>query len=126
MIASTTHVGLNSNKSFKFFLSVNIIERRLYGNERGYDGRETLYKAQLLLTSNDLLLLDEPTNHLDIESKEVLVDALEQFAGTIVAVSHDRYFLDKIFPGTYWLAGGELTRYERNYSFAGEKRNVYQ
>src|SRR5690625_1462811 len=59
--------------------------------------------AQLVHQNHNLLILDEPTNHLDIESKEVLEDALEQFNGTIIAVSHDRYFLDKLFPITYWL-----------------------
>ncbi|HLR60985.1 MAG TPA: ABC-F family ATP-binding cassette domain-containing protein [Lentibacillus sp.] len=82
--------------------------------------------AQLVHQNHNLLIFDEPTNHLDIESKEVLEDALEHFDGTIVAVSHDRYFLDKIFPVTYWLADGELMRYEGNYSFAREKREVYQ
>ncbi|GAA0604298.1 ABC-F type ribosomal protection protein [Virgibacillus siamensis] len=79
--------------------------------------------AQLVHQNHNLLILDEPTNHLDIESKEVLEDALEQFNGTIIAVSHDRYFLDKIFPITYWLADRGLQKYEGNYSFAREKRN---
>jgi ATPase subunit of ABC transporter with duplicated ATPase domains len=77
--------------------------------------------AQLVHQNHNLLILDEPTNHLDIESKEVLEDALEQFNGTIIAVSHDRYFLDKIFPVTYWLADGKLTRYEGNYTYARGK-----
>lgn len=79
--------------------------------------------AQLVHQNHNLLILDEPTNHLDIESKEVLEEALDQFNGTIIAVSHDRYFLDKIFPITYWLADGMLTKYEGNYSFAREKRS---
>ncbi|GAB3796241.1 ribosomal protection-like ABC-F family protein [Virgibacillus kimchii] len=77
--------------------------------------------AQLVYQNHNLLILDEPTNHLDIESKEVLEDALEQFNGTVLAVSHDRYFLDKIFPVTYWLVAGKLTRYEGNYTYAREK-----
>ncbi|MDI3409790.1 hypothetical protein QKW52_02375 [Bacillus sonorensis] len=78
--------------------------------------------AQLVHQHHNVLILDEPTNHLDIESKEVLEEALGQFQGTIIAVSHDRYFLDKIFNVTYWLADGRLTRYEGNYTFAREKR----
>jgi len=78
--------------------------------------------AQLVHQNHNLLILDEPTNHLDIESKEVLEDALKQYNGTVIAVSHDRYFLDKIFPITYWLADGNLTRYEGNYTYAREKR----
>ncbi|GGB62753.1 ATP-binding cassette domain-containing protein [Virgibacillus dakarensis] len=79
--------------------------------------------AQLVHQNHNLLILDEPTNHLDIESKEVLEEALEQFDGTIIAVSHDRYFLDRLFPITYWLAEGKLTRYEGSYTFARSKRD---
>ncbi|TFJ91603.1 ribosomal protection-like ABC-F family protein [Lentibacillus salicampi] len=82
--------------------------------------------AQLVHQHHNLLILDEPTNHLDIESREVLEEALDQFAGTIIAVSHDRYFLDKMFSITYWLADGALMKYEGNYSFAREKRYVKQ
>jgi ATPase subunit of ABC transporter with duplicated ATPase domains len=78
--------------------------------------------AQLVHQNHNLLILDEPTNHLDIESKEVLEEALEQFNGTIIAVSHDRYFLDKVFPITYWLDDGKLVKYEGNYTFARNKR----
>ncbi|WP_077324290.1 ribosomal protection-like ABC-F family protein [Virgibacillus siamensis] len=79
--------------------------------------------AQLVHQNHNLLILDEPTNHLDIESKEVLEEALEQFGGTVIAVSHDRYFLDKICPISYWLSDGRLNKYEGNYSFAREKRH---
>ncbi len=51
--------------------------------------------AQLMHEDINLLVLDEPTNHLDIEAREVLEDTLESFEGTIVGVSHDRYFLQK-------------------------------
>ena len=84
--------------------------------------RMRLRLAQLVHQHHNGLILDEPTNHLDIESNEVLEEALGQFQGTIIAVSHDRYFLDKIFNVTYWLADGRLTRYEGNYTFAREKR----
>ena len=49
-----------------------------------------------MLSGSNLLVLDEPTNHLDIDSVEALEDALERFAGTVVCISHDRYFLDRI------------------------------
>ncbi|MFZ3577570.1 ribosomal protection-like ABC-F family protein [Virgibacillus sp. DJP39] len=77
--------------------------------------------AQLVHQDHNLLILDEPTNHLDIESKEVLEEALEQFEGTILAVSHDRYFLDRLFPLTYLVADGELTRFEGSFTFARKK-----
>ncbi|MDY0395282.1 ATP-binding cassette domain-containing protein [Virgibacillus halophilus] len=77
--------------------------------------------AQLVHQQHNLLVLDEPTNHLDIDAKEVLEDALENFSGTIIVVSHDRYFLNKLFPVTYRLASKQLTKYEGNYSYARRK-----
>ncbi|HET7578148.1 MAG TPA: ABC-F type ribosomal protection protein [Bacillales bacterium] len=79
--------------------------------------------AQLMYQNVNFLVLDEPTNHLDIESREVLEDALQDFEGTILAVSHDRYFLNKLFAPIYWLENQCLTRYEGNYDEAKEKRN---
>ncbi|NGP44634.1 ABC-F type ribosomal protection protein [Bacillaceae bacterium SIJ1] len=84
--------------------------------------RMRLRLAQLMNEKHNLLVLDEPTNHLDIDSKEVLEEALALFEGTIIAVSHDRYFLEHMFPVTYWLEDGVLTRYEGGYSYARKKR----
>jgi len=80
--------------------------------------RMRLRLAQLMHQDINLLILDEPTNHLDIESREVLEDALGDFDGTILAVSHDRYFLNKIFPKTVWLERGQLTTFEGSYDWA--------
>ncbi|MBP0726321.1 ABC-F type ribosomal protection protein [Bacillus sp. RG28] len=77
--------------------------------------------AQLVHQDINLLILDEPTNHLDIESREVLEDAIEQFNGTIFAVSHDRYFLNKLFDKTYWIEQEKLYFFEGNYEWAREK-----
>lgn len=85
--------------------------------------RMRLRLAQLVYQHHNLLLLDEPTNHLDIDSREVLEEALSAFPGTIVAVSHDRYFLDQLFDVTVWLEDHTLTRYEGNYSYARQKRH---
>ncbi|AVQ97911.1 ABC transporter ATP-binding protein [Oceanobacillus iheyensis] len=103
--------------SFLFY-GPNVIKkvRQLSGGEK-----MRLRLAELVYQKHNLLLLDEPTNHLDIESKEVLEEALEQFEGTIITVSHDRYFLDRLFPVTYLLADQKLTRFEGNYTFARGK-----
>lgn len=77
--------------------------------------------AQLMHQDINFLVLDEPTNHLDIDSREVLEDALEDFKGTILAVSHDRYFLNKLFKKTYWLYNGKLHFFDGGYSWAKEK-----
>lgn len=79
--------------------------------------------AQLMNQPIDLLILDEPTNHLDIESKEVLEEALNNFSGTVISVSHDRYFLDECFDITYWIENNSLVKYNGNYSYATEKRS---
>ena len=77
--------------------------------------------AQLMHRDINFLILDEPTNHLDIESREVLEEALEEFNGTILAVSHDRYFINRIFSKIYWIDQKELHYYEGNYNRARKK-----
>lgn len=91
---------------------------------RGLSGGEKmrLRWAQMMHLKHNVLILDEPTNHLDIDSKEVLEEALSQFEGTIIAVSHDRYFLDHYFQTTYVLQDGMLTRFEGNYTFSKKKQ----
>jgi len=77
--------------------------------------------AQLMYQDVNFLILDEPTNHLDIESREVLEEALEQYNGTILAVSHDRYFLNKLFEKTYWIDEHKLFEFAGNYACARQK-----
>lgn len=81
-----------------------------------------LRMAQLMHQGVNLLILDEPTNHLDIESREVLEDALEEFTGTIIAVSHDRHFMNHLFQRIVWLEGGSLTEYLGTYEEARSRR----
>ncbi|WP_047985468.1 ribosomal protection-like ABC-F family protein [Ornithinibacillus californiensis] len=83
--------------------------------------RMRLRLAQLMYQDVNLLVLDEPTNHLDIESREVLEDTLEDFNGTILAVSHDRYFLNKLFEKIYWIHDKRMESFVGNYTYAKKK-----
>ncbi|MDQ0273758.1 ribosomal protection-like ABC-F family protein [Cytobacillus purgationiresistens] len=80
--------------------------------------------AQLMHQDTNLLILDEPTNHLDIESLEVLEDALENYNGTILAVSHDRYFLNKLFEKIYWIKSKKVYCFEGNYGWAKKRIEI--
>jgi ATP-binding cassette, subfamily F, member 3 len=71
--------------------------------------------ARMLLNPSNFLLLDEPTNHLDMRAKDVLLESLEQFTGTVVFVSHDRYFIDKLATRVFEIEGGEVTVFPGNY-----------
>jgi ATP-binding cassette, subfamily F, member 3 len=80
--------------------------------------------AQLLLRAPDVLLLDEPTNHLDIDSIDWLEEYLKAYPGTVVLVSHDRYFLDRMVNTTVELMQGQLTEYAGNYEFYLQDRII--
>ena len=77
--------------------------------------RNRLALAKLLLRPANLLLLDEPTNHLDLQSKQVLLDSLKGYQGTIVFVSHDRYFVDQLASRVIEVGGGAVESYLGNY-----------
>jgi ATP-binding cassette subfamily F protein 3 len=82
----------------------------LSGGERG---RYALLR--LLLHPANFLLLDEPTNHLDLRAKDVLLDALMKYTGTVVFVSHDRYFIDKLATRVFEIGDGKVEVYPGNY-----------
>ncbi len=77
--------------------------------------RNRLALAKMLLQASNVLLLDEPTNHLDLDSKEILLEALEAYGGTLVFVSHDRYFVDKLATKVIEVGGGEAPLYPGGY-----------
>jgi ATP-binding cassette subfamily F protein 3 len=77
----------------------------------------------MLLRPSNLLLMDEPTNHLDLFSKEVLLDALRSFDGTLVFVSHDRYFVNGLATRIVEVEGGLLTDYFGDYEYYLEKKD---
>ena len=86
----------------------------------GEKGRVSL--AKLMLSDANFLILDEPTNHLDITTKEILEQALSEFEGTIICVSHDRYFVNKISTRIIELHEGYFDNYIGNYDYYLEKR----
>ena len=83
--------------------------------------RNRLALAKLLLRPSNLLLMDEPTNHLDLFSKEVLLEALKQFPGTVVFVSHDRHFIDGLATRVVEVGGGKLESFYGDYEYYLEK-----
>ena len=89
----------------------------LSGGERG---RVSL--AKLMLSESNFLILDEPTNHLDITSKEILEDAINAYEGTVLYVSHDRYFINRTASRILELSEGALTGYLGNYDYYLEKK----
>lgn len=78
--------------------------------------------ARLIIEDTDILLLDEPTNHLDLRATEWLEDYLLKFHGTVLAISHDRYFLDKTVTRTVEISSGKAEFYSGNYSFYVEEK----
>ncbi len=91
--------------------------KHLSGGEKG---RVSL--AKLMLSDANFLILDEPTNHLDITTKEILEQALSEFEGTVICVSHDRYFVNKISTRIIELHEGYFDNYIGNYDYYLEKR----
>ena len=100
---------------FNSELQWNRIEK-LSGGER-----KRLYLLKILMTAPNILLLDEPTNDLDITTLTILEDYLESFSGAVIAVSHDRYFLDKMANEIFEFRNGICTRFNGNYSDYAEK-----
>lgn len=90
----------------------------LSGGERG-----RLSLAKLMLSESNFLILDEPTNHLDIMSKEILEDALNSYTGTVLYVSHDRYFINRTASRILELSHQTFTEYQGDYEYYLEKKN---
>ncbi len=84
--------------------------------------RARVLLAKLFLEKANLLLLDEPTNHLDIYAKDILEDTISSFDGSVLIVSHDRYFLDKTCDKIVELKDGKMTLYHGNYSYYLDKK----
>lgn len=109
----TTMVPMIRNILGGFLFSGDDVSKRvavLSGGERN-----RLALAKMLLNASNLLILDEPTNHLDLDSKEVLLDALDDYGGTLIFVSHDRYFVDKLATKIVEVGGGQAPLYPGGY-----------
>lgn len=96
--------------------------RRIGDMSGGEQSRVAFLK--LMLTGANFLVLDEPTNHLDIPAREAVEEALMAYPGTFLAVSHDRYFLDKVANCTLELENGSITEYMGNYSYYLMKKEL--
>ncbi|MBQ7307431.1 MAG: ABC-F family ATP-binding cassette domain-containing protein, partial [Clostridia bacterium] len=120
--------GYEINTKIDYVLSGLKIEKSFL--EKRYDvlsgGEKTLIQfAQILLSNPDILLLDEPTNHLDIKRMEWLENYLSKYNGTVIIVSHDRYFLDKVVKKVFEIDNQKGTMFKGNYSsYVKEKENL--
>jgi ATP-binding cassette subfamily F protein 3 len=119
--------AMNESQAISFLRGLLFSHHDIYTTIRHLSGGEKsrLQLARLMLTDANFLLLDEPTNNLDIASIEVLEAALEEFEGTILSVSHDRYFLDKIVTKIVAIGDdGHVDVYPGNFSYYFERRQA--
>lgn len=113
---------LTASQLMEKFLFTGEQQYNLVGKLSGGE-RKRLYLLKILITAPNVLLLDEPTNDLDITTLEILEDYIDNFKGAVIAVSHDRYFLDKIADSIWEFTGnGEVNRYLGGYTDYLEKR----
>lgn len=106
----------------RFLIFGEDVERQINTLSGGERSRVSL--ARMFLSGANLLLLDEPTNHLDIDGKMALEDALAGYAGTVLMVSHDRYFIDRVATRVLEISGGKVRDYLGNYSDYLAKREA--
>ncbi|MFW7378912.1 MAG: ABC-F family ATP-binding cassette domain-containing protein [Oligoflexus sp.] len=113
-------VGFIRNLLGAFMFSGDDVDKKIDVLSGGERSRVLL--AIIMASPVNLLVLDEPTNHLDIESRQVLLDAIKAFDGTVLVVSHDRHFLHQIVNRVFEICDGELRTYEGNYEYYLEKK----
>ena len=125
---SDAYPGLNNtrirNVLAAFLFTGDDVFKQIKDLSGGERGRVSL--AKLMLSSANLLILDEPTNHLDITSKEILESALNNYTGTVLYVSHDRYFINKTATRILDLTGQHLNEYKGNYDYYLEKKELVE
>jgi ATP-binding cassette subfamily F protein 3 len=108
-------IGVIRNLLGAFLFTGDAVDKRIENLSGGEKSRVVL--ATLLARPVNFLVLDEPTNHLDIRSREILLDALQGFTGTVVLVSHDRHFLRLLVDRVMEIDHGEMRLYEGNYDY---------
>ena len=120
----TANIGVVRNLCAAFLFQGDTVEKRIKLLSGGEKSRVLL--ATLLARPLNLLILDEPTNHLDFQSRQILLQALAKFTGTVVLVSHDRYFLRSLVDRVFEIDHGEMIIYEGSYEYYVSKtqRNV--
>jgi ATP-binding cassette subfamily F protein 3 len=109
------NIGVIRNLLGAFLFSGDAVDKRIENLSGGEKSRVVL--ATILSRPVNFLILDEPTNHLDIRSREILLDTLQNFAGTIVLVSHDRHFLRLLIDRVFEVDHGEMLVYEGSYDY---------
>ncbi len=105
-----------------FLMSGDDVTKKIKVLSGGEKARVSL--AKILLSPVNFLIMDEPTNHLDMPSVEALESALDKYKGTLLMISHDRYFLDKLVHRVVEVKDRHLEEYTGNYSYYLEKRNI--
>jgi len=109
------NIGVIRNLLGAFLFSGDAVDKRIENLSGGEKSRVVL--ATLLARPINFLVLDEPTNHLDIRSREMLLDALRNFSGTVILVSHDRHFLRLLVDRVFEIDHGEMRTYEGTYEY---------
>ena len=116
-------VGINEEKARRILATFQFYKEDVIKKVKSLSGGERMRVklAELLQLKINTLIFDEPTNHIDIPTKEVLEEAIEEFDGTFIFVSHDRYFINKFAQEIIEFKDGKITKYLGNYDYYKEK-----
>lgn len=116
-------VGTNEEKARRILAAFQFYKEDVIKKVKSLSGGERMRVklAELLQLKINTLIFDEPTNHIDIPTKEVLEEAIEDFDGTLIFVSHDRFFINKFAEKTIEFKDGNITTYLGNYDYYKEK-----
>ena len=109
------NIGVMRNLLGAFLFQGDAIDKKIANLSGGEKSRVVL--ATLFARPVNFLILDEPTNHLDIKSRDILLETLQNFAGTVILVSHDRHFLRLLVDRVFEVDHGEMRTYEGDYAY---------